>query len=160
MKNEKEEKKNKLMEVINLDEPLARHFSLGEMLRSCTADYFGIDNVPTYEQVDNMRALCQEVLEPLRKKFGVIIISSGFRNERLNQAVGGRPQSQHIRGEAADIHVPSPEQGDKMFRYIRDNLPYDQLLYEHRRRNGCSWIHVSYVRRRRPNRHKAASYWV
>ena len=136
------ERKNEPLSVVDLDERLTEHFSLGEMLRSCTADYFGIDNVPTVEQHENMQALCEKVLEPLRKKFGVIIISSGFRNPRLNQAVGGSPQSQH-----------------KMFRYIRDHLPFDQLLYEHKRRNGRRWIHVSYVRRRRPNRHKSASFW-
>jgi len=158
MKNN--ERKNEPLSVVDLDERLTEHFSLGEMLRSCTADYFGIDNVPTVEQHENMQALCEKVLEPLRKKFGVIIISSGFRNPRLNQAVGGSPQSQHMRGEAADILVLSDEQGDKMFRYIRDHLPFDQLLYEHKRRNGRRWIHVSYVRRRRPNRHKSASFWL
>ena len=116
------ERKNEPLSVVDLDERLTEHFSLGEMLRSCTADYFGIDNVPTVEQHENMQALCEKVLEPLRKKFGVIIISSGFRNPRLNQAVGGSPQSQHMRGEAADILVLSEEQGDKMFRYIRAAL--------------------------------------
>ena len=158
MKNT-EEKKNELLTVVNMDEPLAEHFSLGEMLRSYTADLLGINNIPTQEQVDNLRALCQYVLEPVRRKFGVILISSGFRNQRLNYAVGGAPQSQHLRGEAADIFVATPEQGDKIFAYIRDNLPFDQLLYEHKVRNGYRWIHVSYVRRRRPNRHKSASYW-
>ena len=159
MKNNTEEKKNELLTVVNMDEPLAEHFSLSEMLRSYTADLLGINNVPTAEQVDNLRALCQHVLEPLRQRFGVILISSGFRNVRLNRAVGGSPQSQHMRGEAADIFVASPEQGDQMFAFIRDNLQFDQLLYEHKVRNGLRWIHVSYVRRRRPNRHKSSSFW-
>ena len=63
MKNN--ERKNEPLSVVDLDERLTEHFSLGEMLRSCTADYFGIDNVPTVEQHENMQALCEKVLEPL-----------------------------------------------------------------------------------------------
>ena len=67
--------------------------------------------------------------------------------------------TQDDRRSVFDVYCEN-EQGDKIIRYIRDHLPFDQLLYEHKRRNGRRWIHVSYVRRRRPNRHKSASFWL
>lgn len=74
-------------------------------------------------------------------------ISSGFRSPELNSAVGGVAGSQHLLGEAADIHISNTEAGTKIFDYIRRNLDFDQLLFEHRMTNGCRWLHVSYTTR-------------
>lgn len=133
---------------------LTEHFSLPEMVRSGVALQQNIDNQPSTEAVDNLRQLCRHVLEPLRRRFGRIIISSGYRSPRLNKAVGGVANSQHLRGEAADIHISDAEQGRRMYDFLRRETDFDQLIFEHNMYNGCRWLHVSNTRRR-PNRHQA-----
>jgi hypothetical protein len=77
-----------------------------------------------------------------------IYVTSGFRSEDVNKEIGGAPNSQHMKGEAADISTLKKVKNVEMFRYIRDNLPFDQLILE----DGGKWIHVSYVWRKRKNR--------
>jgi len=120
------------------------HFSKQEMQRSGMAIRLGIENKPGREEEENLKALCLNVLEPLRKRFGRIIITSGYRSEALNKAVCGEPGSQHLKGEAADIHISSMEVGRKMYDFIRKNTPFDQLIFEHSKSTGATWIHVSY----------------
>ena len=79
----------------------------------------------------------------------------GYRCERLNEAVGGVSRSQHLLGEAADLHIANMEVGRKMFEFVRTHCDFDQLLFEHRMKNGCRWLHVSYRSDRGPNRHDA-----
>ena len=132
------------------------HFTLEEFERSGTAVRLHIDNRVPAELVPNIRHLCEEVLEPLREHFNEpIFISSGYRCEELNKAVGGVRNSQHMRGEAADIcpiingrpDSTSPEARKKMrewAEWIMDNLHFDQLLREH---SGNSyWLHLSLKR--------------
>ncbi len=133
---------------------LSEHFSLREMTRSARALERCIDNTPPMTAVANMIVLCQRVLEPVRSRFGVTRVTSGYRSPLLNEVVGGVKNSQHTKGEAADIHLSSMETGRKMFDFIRDNLEFDQLLLEHCADNGSYWLHVSYTRRRK-NRHDA-----
>ena len=133
---------------------LTKHFALREFLISATAIRHGIDNVPSTDVVARLEALCNNVLEPLRRRFGVIRITSGFRNGQLNRLVGGVPTSQHLKGEAADISIGSLEVGEKMFDFIKANLDFDQLIFERVRRTGARWIHVSY-RADGQNRHEA-----
>ena len=103
---------------------LSPHFTLREFIVSGVALRRHIDNTPADPAVvDHLRLLAEKVLEPLRRHFGVIRITSGYRCPRLNAAVGGRPASQHLRGEAADIHISSVEVGEKMFRFI-GNHPF------------------------------------
>ena len=102
---------------------LTPHFSLWEMVRSGTAIRLGIDNRPQPEHIARMRALCENVLEPLRRRFGVIRITSGFRCPALNRVVHGVRHSQHLYGEAADIHVPNRRAA---------------LRWRSRRRRGCA----------------------
>ena len=130
---------------INLDEKLSEHFTLAEMVASATALKMNIDNTPTDIEVKRLRALCQHVLEPLRKHFGVIRVTSGYRCRALNKAVNGVSNSQHMRGEAADIHCSCVGQALKMAYYVRDHMTFDQLLVERVMLNGCCWIHVSFV---------------
>ena len=86
---------------------LSEHFDLNEFTRSATADRLHIDNSIPEEFIPNLKNLCQQVLEPLREHFGIpVIISSGYRCPALNRAVGGVPNSQHLKGEAADIILP------------------------------------------------------
>ena len=133
---------------------LSKHFSLEEMTNSGTAIRFKIANRPSAVQIENLRQLCLNVLEPVRLRFGVTRITSGYRCPELNSAVGGVPDSQHTRGEAADIHISDMEVGRKIFDFICRNTDFDQLLFERRINGGCRWLHVSYTTRR-PNRHEA-----
>ena len=123
---------------------LTEHFTLSEFVRSETAERKHIDNTPTVEVVDNLRALCRNVLEPARVAFGApIYVTSGYRCPALNKAVGGKPTSQHLRGEAADLQVQGIKNLRKLYKVIKDHGIFDQLLFE---TNGTTkWIHVSYT---------------
>ena len=127
---------------------LTEHFTLEEFIKSPTAKEHGISNIPTPLQATNIKALCENVLEPLRKAFNMpIIIGSGFRCEKLNKLVGGVYNSQHMTGEAADIHIPDNDLGLKWFEWIRTHCKYDQLITERNTKNSTRyWIHVSYRR--------------
>ena len=125
---------------------LSTHFTLAEMVASQTASRKGIDNNPTKDEVRALRALCQNILEPVRLHFGApVIVSSGYRGPKLNRAVGGSKTSQHCSGEAADFTVQGFS-NLKVCRWIEANLPADQLIYEFGE-NG--WIHCSYGPRHR-----------
>lgn len=124
---------------------LSEHFTLSEMTRSDTAERNHIDNTPSQEVIDNLRALCRNVLEPARVAFGQpIYITSGYRCPALNAKVGGQPTSQHLRGEAADLQVKGLQNLRKLYNAIRDHGVFDQLLYE-TNQAGAKWIHVSYT---------------
>lgn len=143
----------------NTQTRLSEHFTLEEMCRSGAAVRHRIDNTPDREQTERLRQLCLNVLEPLRRRFGVIRITSGFRSERLNAIVGGADTSQHMRGEAADIHISGMETGRKMYEYITANLDFDQLLFEHSMSNGACWLHVSYKAGKGQNRRQAIPFY-
>ena len=117
---------------------LTPHFTLAEFTRSATAIRYGLQNQPPQEVIDRLRLLCLHVLEPLRQHLACpVTVTSGYRQPRLNALVGGAPASQHQRGEAADIRLPRHLM-PHAYMFIRDHLPYDQLILE------PSWIHVSY----------------
>ena len=126
---------------------LTEHFTLSEFVRSETAERKHIDNTPLVEVVDNLRALCRNVLEPARLAFGApIYITSGYRCPALNRAVGGVQLSQHKYGEAADLQVKGVKNLRKLYKIIQDHGVFDQLLYESNKA-GVKWIHVSYTSR-------------
>ncbi len=133
---------------------LSPHFTLGEMTDSGTARRHNIDNTPGEEHIANLTALCRNVLEPIRQRFGVLRVTSGYRSPELNAKVGGAETSQHMRGEAADIQLSGSAVDEKMFAFVRDTLTYDQLLYERAAKTGRRWLHISY-RRDRKNRREA-----
>ena len=147
------------IKVINKDEyfifnmKLSKNFTLEELIHSNTAERMGIDNVPKDEKVvENLRSLCLEVLQPLRDYVGAPVhINSGYRCPELNMAVGGVKNSQHCRGEAADIRIVSPKQGREWAAWIEDNCRFDQMLLE-RNKNGAVWLHVSCKRDASKNR--------
>jgi zinc D-Ala-D-Ala carboxypeptidase len=123
---------------------LSKNFSLDEMTRSTTASKKRIENVPNAYQIENLVELCENVLQPLREAIGPIYISSGFRSQKLNVAIGGSTTSQHcaLKGAAADIDM-----GDKnkeIFNFIKDELIFDQLIWEFGDEQNPSWVHVSY----------------
>lgn len=118
-----------------------KYFTIEEMTKSSIAKANGIDNTPSDEGVLNLQKLIEAVLDPLREWYGKPIrVNSGFRCEALNEAVGGSDTSQHRLGEAADITVGTKKGNKKLFEYIKDNLPFDQLINE----SNFSWVHVSY----------------
>lgn len=126
--------------------PVTMHFTIEEMYASETAKARGIDNKPSIQQIINLVYLCAYVLEPLRVAMERSIkISSGFRCQRLNAAVGGVYNSQHMKGQAADIDIDGDLKfGRKVFDYIKNHLPFDQLIWEHSA-SGTYWVHVSFV---------------
>lgn len=122
---------------------LSKNFDINEFTFSPTANAHKINNACGVEHVANLKALCENVLQPLRDYLGVpIIISSGYRCPELNRILKGAVNSQHLKGEAADFIVPVKKLHD-VFLYIKDNLPYDQLLFE-KNKAGDIWIHVSF----------------
>lgn len=132
---------------------LTKNFTINELIYSVTAEANGIDNRASVSVVANLKALCENVLQPLRDYFGVPVkVTSGYRSKELNAKIGGKPNSQHLTGHAADIIVPDVPILD-VYEYIRTTLPYDQLLLETNNK-GTKWIHVSYLANGR-NRHQA-----
>ena len=130
------------------DQLLTPHFKLSEFIKSSTATARKIDNTPSQEVISNLQALCQNVLEPLREYFNCpIIIGSGYRSPALNKAVGGVKNSQHMTGQAADIHIPDTATGSAWFEWMEDNLLFDQLIKEKSTKTSKSfWIRVSFRR--------------
>ena len=118
-----------------------KYFTIQELSHSDTAVARGIDNCPTAEAIHNLTKLVENVLDPLREKYGKPIrVSSGYRSAILNRSVNGATSSQHRLGEAADITVGSKEENRKLFEIIRLKLPFDQLIDE----RDFSWVHVSF----------------
>lgn len=119
-----------------------KYFTIKELTRSATARCLGIDNTPPPSAVKALHELVDHVLDPLREAWGgPIRVNSGYRCPELNEAVGGTPGSQHLRGEAADITVGSRSANRRLLALIkRLDLPVDQCIDE----KGCRWIHVSH----------------
>lgn len=126
-----------------------KYFTIHELTKSETARRKKIDNTPSEAIKKNLIELVNNVLDPLREAWGKpIVVSSGYRCPRLNQAVGGTLSSQHVLGQAADIHTLSdaPADNKKLYELIRKlNLPIDQCINEY----DYNWIHVSYGPRNR-----------
>ena len=129
-----------------MNTPVTMHFTIEELCASATAKAKGINNQPNMQQMINLVYLAAYVLEPLRVAMKEPIkIGSGFRCEKLNKAVGGVANSQHMKGQAADLCIDGDmEKGKKWFNYIKNNLPFDQLIMEHNSK-GTYWVHVSFV---------------
>ena len=122
---------------------LSQHFDLSEFTRSESAKREGLDNTPTPEHLQNLKVLCEKVLEPIRLRFGSINISSGYRGKMLNHFIGGSVNSDHCVGRAADLDMDDVGTGvtnKEIFEYIKDNLEFDQLINEF----NYSWVHVGY----------------
>jgi hypothetical protein len=127
---------------------LSEHLDLSEVIRSESAKRKGISNMPTPEHIENFKLLAEKVFQPIREHFRCPIhISSGYRSKELNQAVGGSSSSQHCTGEAIDVDMDGTPNGvtnRMVFDYIKDNLEFDQLIYEFGDANNPDWVHVSY----------------
>jgi hypothetical protein len=125
---------------------LSEHFALAEFTRSESAKRHGVSNEPTPEHLENLKVLCEKVLEPIRVKFGPINISSGYRSKALNHYIGGSLKSQHCEAKAADIDQDGMggATNTEIFNFIKDTLDFDQLIWEFGDNNKPDWVHVSY----------------
>ena len=126
---------------------ISEHISYKEGVYSTTATRRGIINIPDEEQLTNMELVALKVFEPVRRFLGrPIYINSFFRCPELNKAIGGSRSSQHCKGEAIDLDVTHGDNPNaKIFNYIKDNLDFDQLIWEFGDDNNPNWVHVSYI---------------
>lgn len=126
---------------------LSRHFYLEEFTKSQAATRLGINNTPSPQVVENLRLLCENVLEPIRTSWRKpVVISSGYRSPAVNSAIGGSKTSQHCFGMAADFEIMGVDNCD-LTRWVQQNLQYDQLILEfhnHEEGPNSGWVHVSY----------------
>jgi len=125
---------------------LTPNFTLEEMCKSQIALNRGWDNMAKGEFVENLRELCENILQPLRNSFALpVTVISGYRASNVNRAAGGRFNSQHMIGQAADIEIMGVHNAD-VWRHIRDKLPFDQVIAEYLEINNpnAGWVHVSY----------------
>ena len=126
---------------------LTENFSLNELTKSQSAERKGIDNTPGPNHQENLKSLCEMILQPVRDHFGqVVSVSSGYRSPELCVAIGSSTQSQHAKGEAADFEifgVSNKELAD----WINENLDYDQLILEYWKESdpNSGWVHCSYT---------------
>ena len=126
---------------------ISKHISYKEGVYSATATRRGIDNVPNDEQLANMELIAEKVFEPLRKYVGgPIKINSFFRCPKLNKAIGGARSSQHMKGQAMDIDDTFEVVANSdMYNYIKNNLDFDQMIWEFGDDDNPNCVHVSYV---------------
>lgn len=128
---------------------MGKYFTINELTKSSTASRLHINNTPSQEVKDNLNKLIDNVLDPLRELYGKpIIVNSGYRCPKLNKAVGGARNSQHLIGQASDIRTVTntKESNKQLFDIIRNSkLPFDQLINEY----DFNWVHVSYGPRNR-----------
>ena len=129
---------------------LSTNLSLAEVTRSETAKRKGISNMPTAEHIENFKKLAANIFQPIREHFGKpIIISSGYRSAELNKAIGGSLSSQHCSGEAIDIDMDGTDiTNAQIFYYIKDNLNFDQIIWEFGTDTNPDWVHVSFAANR------------
>lgn len=126
---------------------LSKNLSLSEMIRSESAKRNGINNMPTEEHTANMRKLAMNIFQPIREHFNVPIhISSGYRSAALNSSIKGASKtSQHSTGEAIDIDMDGTSITNlEVFNWIKNNLVFDQLIFEFGNEKNPDWVHVSY----------------
>lgn len=128
---------------------LSENLSLAEVVKSNTAKRLGIDNNPTPEHLENLKLVAKHIFQPIREHFKKPInVSSGYRSKALNDATpGSSPTSQHCSGEALDLDQDGQPHGvtNKMvFEYIKNNLNFDQLIWEFGNDQNPDWVHVSY----------------
>ena len=125
---------------------LSANFQLSELVKSQTAERKGIPNNPSPAHIDNLKALCVNVLQPIRSHFEApVMISSGYRSPELCIAIGSKITSQHATGNAADLEVPGVD-NKELAVWIKENLEYDQLILEFYRDGepDSGWVHVSW----------------
>ena len=125
---------------------LTNNFSLEEMIQSQTALRNNLDNTPNESQIENLKGLCENILQPFRDYYqSPIKVTSGFRSEKLATLIGSKPTSQHCKGEAADFEIAGVP-NIKVAYWISNNCDFDQLILEYYKKDdpAAGWIHCSY----------------
>ncbi len=125
---------------------LSKNFNLVELTKSQTAERKGISNDPSPDHLENLRLLCERVLQPVRDHFNhVVSVSSGYRSPQLSAAIGSSVDSQHCKGMAADFEIYGTP-NNEVFNWIKGNLLYDQMILEFWNSDepNSGWLHVSY----------------
>ena len=127
---------------------LSENLDLSEVIRSESAKRNNISNAPTTEHIENLKALAENIFQPIRDHFKKPIrISSGYRSKELNAKVGGSATSQHCKGQAFDLDNDGTDITNRqIFDFVKDNLPFDQLIYEFGDDDNPDWVHISYNR--------------
>lgn len=134
-------------------EQFTKNFSYDELIASATAKRLGLSNIPNEEEKERLRQLAEDILQPIRDAWRApIVVTSGFRSEQVNKAVGGVKTSQHRLGEAADIKVGGKERNKKLFNFIykmisKGDIKVGQLIDEY----NYQWIHISLPRKNKEN---------
>ncbi len=125
---------------------LTRNFTLSELIKSDTAIRRGINNNPNAGQIENLKLLCENILQPVRDHFGRVKVTSGFRSPELCVAIGSSVNSQHAKAEAADFECPGVDNAE-LADWIHRELPYDQLILEFYTPGepNSGWIHCSWI---------------
>ena len=126
---------------------ISKHISYKEGVYSITAIRKGIDNEPNEEQLSNMKLVAEKIFEPVRIHFKVPIkVNSFFRSPDLNKAIGGSTKSQHCKGQAIDIDDTYGKiKNSDIYWWIKENLDFDQMIWEFGNNDNPDWVHVSYV---------------
>ena len=125
---------------------LSKSFTLNELTKSQEATRLGIENIPNEEHIENLKILCEKILQPLRDYYGLpVSISSGYRSIALCEAIGSSAKSQHTKGQAADFEIFGVANKD-VSDFIVQNLDYDQCILEFWNENepNSGWVHCSY----------------
>ena len=125
---------------------LSKSFTLNELTKSQEATRLGIENIPNEEHIENLKILCEKILQPLRDYYGMpVSVSSGYRSVALCEAVGSSAKSQHTKGQAADFEIFGVANKD-VAEFIVQNLEYDQCILEFWNENdpNSGWVHCSY----------------
>tara|TARA_Y100000385_G_scaffold278597_1_gene327057 strand:- start:1462 stop:1923 length:462 start_codon:yes stop_codon:yes gene_type:complete len=126
---------------------LSRNLTLKEVVKSNTATRLGIDNNPDDWDIENLRAIAENIFQPIRDHFGVPIgVSSGYRGKDLNKAIGGSKYSQHMTGEALDLDADMYGKitNADIFKFVKNNLHWDQMIWEFGDDEEPNWVHISY----------------
>jgi uncharacterized protein YcbK (DUF882 family) len=133
---------------VNPEMQLSEHFNLKEFTKSETAIRKRIDNTPNAQHAQNLKNVCEKILEPVRNHFGKPVrINSGYRGSALNAAVGGSGKSQHCNGEAVDFEIdglPNPD----LAKWVAENCEFDQIIlefYDPKEGPNSGWVHASYT---------------
>ena len=139
---------------------ISEHISYKEAVRSDTADRLNIINLPNESELDNMSIISEKIFEPLRSHVGgPIRINSFFRSVELNKAIGGSSTSQHCKGQAFDLDDSyGCMTNAEMYKFVKDNLDFDQMIWEFGDDENPNWIHISYVSQEK-NRNRCLKAW-
>lgn len=124
---------------------LSKNFSLAELTKSEAATRLDLDNTPTLQVIENLTALVENVLQPVRDKFGPVVVTSGYRSPDVNKAIGGSATSDHCKGQAADFEVLGKDNRELAI-WIAENMQFTQLILEFYKPGvpDSGWVHCSY----------------